>query len=99
MANQSKFATVQTDSGTARPSMLTSGDMNPALMQCFKNVCLGYFKHKEITDDKQVHKILACLQDSRMQDWISVDRDRFLALEFADFMTRSEEHTSELQSQ
>ena len=78
MANQLKFTAVQTNLGTSRPPTLTSGDMNLALMCSFKNACLGYFKHKEITADKQIHKILACLQDSHMQDWISVDHDYFL---------------------
>jgi hypothetical protein len=88
MANQSKFTAVQTDSGTSRPPTLTSGDMNPALMCSFENACLGYFEHKEIEADKQVCKILACLQDSHVQGWISVDHDHFLALSFADFMTK-----------
>ena len=48
--------------------------------------CLGYFEHKDITEDKQVRKILSGLQDNRVQDWISIDRDRFLDLTFAEFM-------------
>jgi hypothetical protein len=85
MANQSKFATVEQES-PSRPPVLTAGDLTPAVARSFEMACLGYFEHKDIAEDKQVRKILAGLQDSRMQDWVSVDRDRFLALSFPDFM-------------
>jgi len=53
----------------------------------YKHACIGYFENKDIVPDKQVRKILAGMQDTRIQDWISVDRDHFLNLPFADFMT------------
>jgi hypothetical protein len=86
MPNQSKFATVVQDS-PSRPPILTAGDLTPAVMRSFETGCLGYFENKDIADDKQVRKILGGLQDTRIQDWVSVDRDHFLALPFADFMT------------
>ena len=86
MANQSKFATVEQDS-PSRPPILTAGDVTPAVMRSFEMACFGYFEHKDITEDKQVRKILAGMQDTRIQDWISVDRDHFLGLSFANFMT------------
>jgi len=48
--------------------------------------CFGYFEHKDIAEEKQVHKILASLQDSRVQDWVSVERDRFVDLTYTEFM-------------
>jgi hypothetical protein len=41
---------------------------------------------KDITEDKQVHKILTGLRDTCIQDWILVDHDHFLGLTFAKFM-------------
>jgi hypothetical protein len=55
-------------------------------MCSFENVCLGYFENKDIAEEKRVRKILSSLQDTRIQDWISVDRDRFLELTFQEFM-------------
>ena len=55
-------------------------------MRTYENACLGFFENKDIPEDRQVRKILAGLQDSRIQDWISVDCDRFLALTFTEFM-------------
>jgi hypothetical protein len=85
MANQSNFATVEQESPSC-PPVLTAVDLTPAVAHSFEMVCLGYFEHKDIAEDKQVCKILAGLQDSQMQDWVSVDCDCFLALSFADFM-------------
>ena len=55
-------------------------------MHTYENACLGFFENKDIAEDKQVRKILVGLQDGGIQDWISVDRDHFLALTFPDFM-------------
>jgi hypothetical protein len=85
MTSKSKLATVEQDS-PSKPPLLTPGDINPAVMRAFEMACLGYFENKDIQEDKQVRKILSGLQDTRLQDWISVDRDRFLALDFQEFM-------------
>jgi hypothetical protein len=85
MANQSKFAVVEQDS-PGRPPLLTAGDLTPTVMRSFEMACFGYFEHKDIAEDKQVRKILAGLQDNRIQDWLSVERDRFLDLTFVEFM-------------
>ena len=45
--------------------------------------CLGYFEHKDITEDRKVCKILSGLQDNHVQDWISINH---LNLTFAEFM-------------
>jgi len=81
-----KYATVEQDSSSKPPTM-TTGEITPAVMRSFETKCLGYFENKDITEEKQVRKILAGLQDNRVQDWINVDRDRFLALTFPVFMT------------
>jgi hypothetical protein len=86
MANQSKFATVVQNS-PSRPPILTPGDLTPAVMRTFEMACLGYFENKDITEDKQVRKILAGLQDTCIQDWVSVNCEHFLELLFTDFMT------------
>jgi hypothetical protein len=85
MANQSKLAVVEQDSPSRVP-VLTPGDLTPAIMRTYETACLGHFETKDIPADKQVRKILAGLQDTRIQDWISVDRGRFLELSFAEFM-------------
>ena len=86
MANQSKLAVIDQDS-PSKALVLTAGDLTPAIVRVYKMACLGYFKSKDIAADKQVRKILAGLQDPHIQDWISVDRDRFSELSFTDFMT------------
>jgi hypothetical protein len=85
MANQSKVAVIEQDL-PGRPPLLTAGDLTPTVMHSFEMACFGYFEHKDIAEDKQVHKILAGLQDNRIQDWLSVERDRFLDLTFVKFM-------------
>jgi hypothetical protein len=57
-------------------------------MHSYENACLSYFQNKDIVEEKQVHKILGGLQDSRLQDWIDIDREHFLALSFVQFMTK-----------
>jgi hypothetical protein len=49
---------------------------------------LWLFREREIDEDKRVCKILASLQDHKVRDWISMDRDRILALSFSRFMTK-----------
>lgn len=85
MPVQSKFAAVEQDNPSKVPVLLT-GDLNADVMREYENACLGFFESKDIANDKQVRKILAGLRDNRMQDWISADRDRFIALSFPDFM-------------
>jgi hypothetical protein len=70
----------------AKPPVLHPGDITPAVMREFEDSCIGYFENKEIEADKQVRKILTCLRDSRIKDWISTDRDRLLQLSFSEFM-------------
>jgi hypothetical protein len=48
--------------------------------------CFGYFEHKDIAEEEQVRKILAGLQDSCVQDWVSVEHDRFIDLTYTEFM-------------
>ena len=38
--------------------------------------------------DKQICKILACLHDDCIQDWISIDCKAILKLTFSEFMTK-----------
>jgi hypothetical protein len=62
------------------------GDITPVVMREFEDACIGYFKNKEIPDDKKVHKILVGFRDSRIKDWISTDRQHLLTLDFDAFM-------------
>jgi hypothetical protein len=79
------FARVDQDSAS-KPPVLHAGDITPDIMRTFKLACLGYFDHKEIPEDKQVRKILACLKDNRIVDWVSTERERLLGLTFQQFM-------------
>jgi len=53
----------------------------------YKYACLGYFDTKDIVPEKQVWKIMAGLRDTRVQDWVSINCERLLALTFAALMT------------
>ena len=86
MVNHSKLAVIDQDSPSKAP-VLTAGDLTLAIVCVYEMACLGYFKSKDIAADKQVRKILAGLQDPCIQDWISVEHDRFLELSFTNFMT------------
>jgi len=66
---------------------MTTREITPTIICSFETKCLGYFENKDIMEEKQVRKILVGLQDNHVQDWINVDRDRFLALTFPVFMT------------
>ena len=67
--------------------LLLPGDISPAIMCEYEYACLGYFDTKDIVPEKQVRKILAGLWDTHVQDWVSINRERLLALMFAAFMT------------
>jgi hypothetical protein len=85
-SNQTQPATVEQDSPSKAP-ILTLGEITPAVMRSYETACLGFFENKDVPEDKQVCKVLAGLQDTHVQDWISVDRPRFLTLSFTNFMT------------
>jgi hypothetical protein len=70
----------------SKPPVLTAGEITPAVMRSYENACLSYFENKDIAEEKQVRKILGGLQDSRLHDWIDIDRERFLTLSFVNFM-------------
>jgi hypothetical protein len=78
-------ASVVHDSAS-RPPTLLAGDITPEVMRSFELACLGYFDNKDVEDNKQVRKILSCIQDPRIIDWIGTERDRLLTLSFAQFM-------------
>jgi hypothetical protein len=85
MLSQSHFATVEQDAPSKLPILNTS-EIMPAVMCSYENACLSYFENKDIVDEKHIRKILGSLQDSRLQDWIDIDHEHFLALSFVDFM-------------
>jgi hypothetical protein len=85
MQTQFKFTTIEQDTPSKVP-MLHLGDISPAVMRKFKNACHGYFKSKEISEDKQVRKILAGICDNHIQEWLTIDHEHYLALNFTEFM-------------
>jgi hypothetical protein len=66
--------------------MFTPGDISPSVMRQFEHGCKNYFIHKKIITDDQVVLIIGGIQDSRVGDWISGERDCLIALSFDDFM-------------
>jgi hypothetical protein len=80
------LAVLENDSAT-KPPILRPGDITPDVMRNFEIACLGYFENKDIPVDKHVRKILSCLKDSRIIDWISFNRECLLELSFTEFMT------------
>ena len=84
-ANRTLMASVEQSSPSKVP-LLTAGDITPVVMRQFKHGCQNYFIHKKILADDQVSLIIGGLLDSCMNDWISADRDRIIALSFNAFM-------------
>ena len=66
--------------------MLLPGDITPAIMCMYENACRGYFNTKDVAEDKQVHRILARLCDSCIQDWVGIHCERLLKMTFANFL-------------
>lgn len=79
------MATIE-QSSPSEVSILTAGDISPAVMCQFEHACLNYFIHKKIIVDDQVPMILGRLLDHRVTDWISADRNHMVALPFVAFM-------------
>lgn len=71
-------------------------DISVKVMFKFKKEAQKYFNNKEITDNKQVNKILDCFDDHRVTDWIAIHHKHLEDLSFTDFM--SELHSLYLQS-
>jgi hypothetical protein len=85
MPPQLRTASVEQDSPSKVP-LLLPGDILPAVMCEYEYACLGYFDTKDVGANKQVQKILTGLRDTRIQDWVSINRKRLLALMFPAFM-------------
>jgi hypothetical protein len=54
---------------TSKPPLITPGDFMLDMLYEFENVCYLYFSFKEISDAKQVAKIVGGLQDGCIQTW------------------------------
>jgi hypothetical protein len=85
MVNTSKLASVEQESPSWIPVLLT-GDVTPEILYKYKNACIGYFETKDIKGPKQVWKILASFCDTRILDWISVNRADIIKWTFPNFM-------------
>ena len=72
-----------------RPPQLSNGEITPKSAKDFENHCLNYFVNAKggIEDDLKVSRILGCFENDLVNDWISVNRERFTTLSFPDFMT------------
>ena len=72
-----------------RPPQLSNGDITPKSVKDFENHCLNYFVNAKggIEDNLKVSRILGCFENDLVNDWISVNRERFTTLTFPEFMT------------
>ena len=72
-----------------RPPQLSNGEITPKSAKDFENHCLNYFVNAKggIEDELKVSRILGCFENDLVNDWISVNRERFTTLSFPDFMT------------
>ena len=72
-----------------RPPQLSNGEISPKSVKDFENHCLNYFVNAKggIEDEVKVARILGCFENDLVNDWISVNRERFTTLSFPDFMT------------
>jgi hypothetical protein len=70
------------------PPQLSNGETAPKAVKDFENHCLNYFVNAKggIKDHLKVSRILGCFENNLVNDWISVNRDRFITLTFIDFM-------------
>ncbi|KAF7971265.1 hypothetical protein HWV62_21496 [Athelia sp. TMB] len=60
------IGTVEQDAPSKVP-IWDEGDITPEQAKKFEDMCIGYFKTKEIDDDKCVQKVLAGFRDPHMQ--------------------------------
>ena len=72
-----------------RPPQLSNGEISPKAAKDFENHCLNYFVNAKggIEDNVKVSRILGCFENDLVNDWISVNRERFTTLTFPEFMT------------
>jgi len=73
-------------SDNSKPPIVTSGELMPELLANFENGCYAYFSMKDVSDNKQVLKIMWGLQDARVQVWYRADCDTTNKGSFSDFM-------------
>ena len=64
----STLATI--DPTSAKASVLTAGDVSPAVMMDFQNTALDFFVSKSVPTDKQVTMIIPGIKDICIHDWI-----------------------------
>ena len=71
-----------------RPPQLSNGDITPKSVKDFENHCLNYFVNAKggIEDNLKVSRILGCFENDLVNDWISVNCERFTTLTFPEFM-------------
>ena len=71
-----------------RPPQLSNGDITPKSVKDFENHCLNYFVNAKggIEDNLKVSRILGCFENDLVNDWISINRERFTTLTFPEFM-------------
>jgi hypothetical protein len=76
-----------------RPPQLSNGDISPKSVKDFENHCLNYFVNAKggIEDNVKVSRILGCFENDLINDWVSVNRERFTTLSFTDFMSEFRE--------
>ena len=71
------------------PPLLSNGKISPKSLNDFNYHCFNYFVNAKgsIDDDVKVSCILGCFENDLVNDWISVNREKFMNLTFAEFMT------------
>ena len=85
MPVQSKFTAVEQESPSKVPILIPE-DIMPSVMHMYENACNRYFDTKDVAAEKQVHRILAGLHDTHIQDWVGVHHEHLLTMAFAVFM-------------
>ncbi|KAL6307932.1 hypothetical protein BKA93DRAFT_822908 [Sparassis latifolia] len=65
-------------SSAKHPPILTAGKITPAVAHVWENVCLQYFKHNDVTNDKKVAKVTGGFQDAIMTDLLAAFHSHFL---------------------
>ena len=85
--SDTKFA-VSSHLVVTRPPQLSNGEISPKSAKDFENYCLNYFVNAKggIEENLKVSRILGCFENDLVNDWISVNHERFTLLTFVEFM-------------
>ena len=70
-----------------KPLVLTAGKVTPQILHEWEEACDGYFYHKKVKAEDQVHTVVLGLKDYCVADWYRASQVEVIALTFDEFKT------------